>query len=107
MKDEFLNELEQALAAIPPNESYIAHGNFNVRVGSHDGNNDPWNRVRGPHSYGFTNKTGEELLMFLSMTETTVCNTWFKKRDIFKQTWQHPKLGQWHCIDYAIMRQKD
>ena len=33
-----------------------------------------------------------------------MCNTWFKKKCIHNQTWQHPKSKQWHCIDYAIMR---
>ena len=107
VKDQFLHDLEQALAAIPPSEPYIVLGDFNARVGSRDGTNDPWSRVRGPHGYGSTNDAGEELLTFLSMIEATVCNTWFKKRDIFKQTWQHPKSRQWHCIDFAIMRQKD
>ena len=35
------------------------------------------------------------------------CNTWFEKKDIHKSMWQHPKSEKWHCIDYAIMRQKD
>ena len=36
-----------------------------------------------------------------------MCNTWFTKKDIQKQTWQHPKSKKWHCIDYAVLRQKD
>ena len=48
-----------------------------------------------------------ELLSFLSLNETTICNNWFDKKDIHKSTWQHPKSKKWHCIDYAIMRQKD
>ena len=36
-----------------------------------------------------------------------VCNTWFEKKNIHKQTWQHPKSKQWHCIDFIIMRQSD
>ena len=106
-KDEFLHDLELALSGVPPNEPYILLGDLNARVGSRDSTDDPWSRVRGPHGYGLANDAGEELLMFLSMMEATVCNTWFKKRNIFKQTWQHPKSKQWHCIDYAIMRQKD
>ena len=104
MKDEFLHE---ALATIPPNELYIMLGDFNARVGSRNDTNVPWSRVKGPHDYGSTNDAGEELPMFLSMTEANVCNTWFQKRDISKQTWQHPNSKQWHCIDYAIMRLKD
>ena len=30
-----------------------------------------------------------------------------QKTAIYKQTWQHPKSKQWHCIDYVITRQKD
>ena len=33
-----------------------------------------------------------------------MCNTCIQKKAIHKQTWQHPKSKQWHCIDYAIMR---
>ena len=37
-----------------------------------------------------------------------ICNTLFTKRNIQKQTWQHPKSNQWHCIDFAMMDlQKD
>ena len=36
-----------------------------------------------------------------------MCNTWFQKKSIHKQTWQYPKSKQRHCIDLAIMRQKD
>ena len=30
-----------------------------------------------------------------------------RKKYIHKFTWQHPKSKKWHCIDYAILRQKD
>ena len=60
-----------------------------------------------PHGWGEVNEAGRELLSLLALNETTVCNTWFKKKDIDKQTWQHPKSKQWHCIDFAIIRQKD
>ena len=45
-----------------------------------------------------------ELLSFLSINQATVCNTWFRKRDIGKQTWQHPKSKRWHCIDCTEAR---
>ena len=49
---------------------------------------------RGPHGYGELNDTGRELLAFVSVNTATICNTWFKKQDIYKQTWQHPKSKQ-------------
>ncbi len=63
--------------------------------------------MRGPHGYGELNEAGRELLSFLSTNEAIVCNSLFEKKDIQKQTWQHPKSKQWHCIDHniIIMRQ--
>ena len=68
---------------------------------------DEWSSVRGPDGFGSTNDSGKELLSFLAMHQATVCNTWFRKKDIHKQTWQHPKSKQWSCIDYVMMRQRD
>ena len=76
---------------------------FNALVGSRVSGNEEWWYERGPHEHGALIEAGRELLSFLSINEATVCNTWFAK-DIHKQTWQHPKSKQWHCIDYVIMR---
>ena len=42
----------------------------------------------GPHGYGVCNDTGTA---FLSTNEAHIilCNTWFEKKVIYKQTWQH------------------
>ena len=53
------------------------------------------------------NEAGAELLHFLLLNEATICNTWFQKKNIHKETWQHPKTKSWHCIDYVMMREKD
>ena len=64
--------------------------------------------MRGPHGHGIANDAGKDRAAgIFFMYEATVYNTWFKKLDIQKQTWQHPKSKYWHCIDYTIMRQKD
>ena len=107
VKDTFYDELQQALNEIPSDEPYIILGDFNARVGSRTLADDEWGHVRGPHGYGEANKAGRELLAFLSLNEATVCNTWFTKRDIKKQTWKHPRSQKWHCIDLAVMRQRD
>ena len=91
------------MSAIPTDEPYISLGDLNAHVGSRDDIDYPWD----PHGYGETNDAGNDLLNFLSINEATVCNTWFRKNNIYKQTWQHPKSKHWHCIDFAIMRQQD
>ena len=106
-KDTFYDDLQQAILSIPSNECYVILGDFNARVGSRTDRRDRWWYERGPHGYGSLNEAGKELLSFLSVNEATVCNTWFMKKDIYKRTWQHPKSGQWHCIDHAIMRKND
>ena len=53
------------------------------------------------------NDAERELLAFLETNVAFVCNTWFEKKNIHKQTWQHPKSKRWHCIDFAIMQQSD
>ena len=103
-KDSFYSSLQEALTAIPSQECYVLLGDFNARAGSRMKDDDEWWDERGPHGLGVLNEAGHELLSFLSVNGATVCNTWFKKKDIHKQTWQHPKSKQWHCIDYAIMR---
>ena len=106
-KNKFLDDLQQALDAIPPSECYVIMGDFNAHVGSRAIVDDQWANVRGPHGLGETNDAGRELLTFLSINEATVCNTWFPKRMIHKHTWQHPKSKRWHCINFAIVRQRD
>ena len=105
-KDKFFDLLQDALSAIPSGECYVMLGDFNARVGSRAVDDDEWWYERGPHGYGELNEAGRDLLSFLSTNEATVCNTWFQKRRIYKQTWQHPKSHKWHCIDYVIMRKE-
>ena len=73
-KNNFLNSLQDALSSIPPDECFVMLGDFNARVGSR-GEGDKWWYERGPHGYGELNEDGEELLTFLAINETIVCNT--------------------------------
>jgi len=106
-KNAFFDLLQQALATVPDRSCYVVLGDFNARVGSREGDDDTWWHERGPHGHGVLNEAGRELLSFLSINGATVCNTWFVKKAINKQTWQHPKSKQWHCIDYAMMRKSE
>ena len=86
----------------------ILLGDFNAQIGNRDfgiDTDDPWWEVRGPHGFGTLNSSGRELLNFFSSNNATVCNTWFRKRDIHKGTWRHPRSGQWKCIDFIAVAQ--
>ena len=103
-KNSFFDLLQDALSSIPSEECYVMLGEFNARVGSRAVQAGEWWYERGPNGYGELNEAGMELLSFLSTNEATVCNTWFQKKEIHKQTGQHPKSHKWHCIDYVIMK---
>ena len=105
-KDEFYQSLQAALAEVEDGEKCIVLGDFNAQVGSRDGGADPWSSVRGPtYGFGSLNSSGREGLNFLSVNSATICNTWFRKRDIHKRTWRHPRSGEWKCFDYIIVAQ--
>ena len=95
----------EALNSISSQECYVLLGDFNAHVGSRV-EDDEWWDERGPNGLGALNDAGRELLSFLSVNGAAVCNAWFQKKAIHKQTWQHPKSKQWHCIDYAIVMRK-
>ena len=107
-KDAFFQELENIISSVPSGEKYVILGDFNARVGSRVSADEEWSSVRGPHGLGMASDSGKELLsLILSLHQAMVCNTWFEKRDIHKQTWQHPKSKKWSCIDFVVMRQRD
>ena len=89
-KDALFARLQDAILVIPSDENFVVLGDFNASAGSR-GVDDEWWYERGPHGYGELNDAERELSSFLSTIEATVHNTWFQKRDICKQTWQHPK----------------
>jgi len=92
------------LGSVPSGEQWIVLDDFKARVGSRVYLDDQRTGVRGFYGIGDQNDAGRELLSFLGSHEGTVCNIWFQKKDIYTQslTWQHPKSGAWHCIDYIL-----
>jgi len=111
-KDNFFNQLNAFMLSIPAGEHYVILGDFNAQVGSRTNRNDDddsdiWDGVLGPHGYGTVNDAGKELLSFLSCHQATICNTYFKKKDAHKQTWQHPRSKKWHCIDFVVVDQQN
>ena len=57
--------------------------------------------VLEPHGYERVNDAGKEMLFFLSCHQATICNTYFKKKDTQKQTWQHliSLLYRFYCYE--------
>ena len=49
------------------------------------------------------NESGVELLELLAQNALTVANTWFPKKTLHFQSWQHPCSKLWYCKDFAIV----
>ena len=81
-ENKFYDDLQLVLDKIPKEEPYILLGDFNAHVGGRQSSDDQWANVCGPHGFGALNDAGKEFLLFLSVNEATLCNTWFMKRGI-------------------------
>ena len=101
VKEKFIVDLQTTLDGICERDVLMIVCNFNPRVGSSERRNKDrtWSAVRGPHGLGKMIEAGAGLLSFCAL------NTHFEKKQIHKQTWQHPGSKKWHCIEYVIMRQ--
>ena len=82
-KEKFMNDLQQAMDAIPPGECYVIMGDLNVRVGFRLSEGDQWTVEMKDDE--------RELLTFLATNKATLCSTWFQKIK-FISTLQHPKM---------------
>ena len=103
-KDDFFADLQKVLDSISDNDILVVMGDWNARVGSYQGG-EQWSRVIGGHGLGRANEAGFDLLSFCEINNLAIMNTFFHKKDIHKQSWQHPGTKLWHCIDFVVMRQ--
>lgn len=89
VKSQFYDELQPPLDVIPSNECYVVLGDFNTCAAQMT-----WETVCGPYGLNEANDVGYELLQFSSMYATHGRQA-------------YPKSKPRHCIDFAIMRQRD
>ena len=102
-KEDFYSDLQEVIDSVSDRDVLVIMGDWNARVGSNveDGQ---WDRVLGMHGLGRMNEAGLNLLSFCAVNNLSIMNTFFMKRDIYKQTWQHPGTKVWHSIDFFVMR---
>lgn len=104
VKEQFYEQLDQAIKATPQSDKLIVLGDFNARVGRENSN---WEGVLGRHGVGKVKDNG--LLLLSKGAEHGLCitNTLFRMGDKYKTTWQHPRSKHWHMIDFIVVRQRD
>ena len=89
VKDDFFADVQMVLDKVPEKDILVILGDWNARVGSQRINHQ-WEGVLGKHGLGSANEAGLFLLSFCSTNSISIMNTCFEKKDIHKQTWQHP-----------------
>ena len=47
------------------------------------------------------------LFVFCGTYYLMITNTLFQLRNKHKTSWKHPRSGQWHILDYILLRQRD
>jgi exonuclease III len=103
-KEDFYEQLNNAIAAVPYKHRLFVLGDFNARVGQ---DYTTWSRIIGRHSVGNENSNGTLLLQSCSQHELVITNTLFQQANKYKTTWMHPRSKHWHMLDYVITRQRD
>ena len=99
VKEEFLTLLGKTLSGINGKERLIVCGDFNCHVGA---DVDGYEGVHGGNGFGERNVEGEMLLELASAMELTVVNTYFKKEDSRKVTYESG--GCRTVVDYVLTR---
>lgn len=104
VKEQFYEQLDQAIKSTPQSGKLVVLGDLNARVGRE---NSSWEGVLGRHGVGKVNDNS--LLLLSKCAEHGLCitNTLFKMADKYKTTWQQPRSKHWHMIDFIVVRQHD
>jgi len=101
-KEEFYASMCVVLAGIDPGEELFIGRDLNGHTGRRA---DEFEEVHGGEGYGDRNTEGEMLLEFAVAMGLAVVNTWFRKKDNKKVTYESG--GCKSAIDYVLMRQCD
>ena len=104
IKDQFYEQLNSLVTAVPKTEKLIILGDFNARVCV---DNQSWENVLGKNGIGRCNSNGLLLLQLCAEHKLLVTNTVFRLLARNRTSWMHPRSKHWHLIDYVIVRQRD
>ena len=101
-KEELLIALGRLLRGIKSDEELVICGDFNCHVGTLA---DGFEGVHGSNGYGDRNVEGEMLLEFAVAMELCLVNTWFRKEESKKVTYESG--GHRTVVDYVLVRRNN
>ena len=76
--DQFYDQLQMILSALPQNQKFILMGDWNAKVGKES--HHIWKNVTGKFSIGDCNARGEKLLQFCAINNFSLANTMYKHK---------------------------
>lgn len=102
-KEEFYQELTNAIRLIPSNDIKMVLGDMNAKVGKEE----EFLGVIGKHSlHNATNDNGSRLIDFASSNSMVVSSTMFPHKNIHKMTWQSPDRVTKNQIDHVLIERR-
>ncbi|XP_071510818.1 craniofacial development protein 2-like [Diadema antillarum] len=104
VKEQFYEDLQATISAVPKSDKLIILGDCNARVGTDYAS---WKGVLGKNGMGKCNSNGLLLLETCAAHKLLITNTVFCLPNRNKTTWMHPRSKHWHLLDYIIVRQRD
>ena len=102
-KEDWYEQLQQAVAKVPQHDILLIIGNMNAKVGSENSNCE---RAMGKHGCDVMNDNGERLVDFCLNNNYVIGGTIFAHRDINKLTWKSPDGRTSNLIDHIIINGK-
>ena len=102
-KEDWYEQLQQAVAKVPQHDLLPIIGDTNAKVGSGNSNCE---RAMGKHGCGVMNDNGERVVNFSLNNNYVIGGTIFAHRDIHKLTWKSPDGRTSNQIDHIIINGK-
>ena len=98
-KDQFYDALQETLAGIQSSEGIYLLGDFNARVGT---DWQAWPTCLGHFCFGKMNENGQRLLELCCHHGLCITNSYFKCKELHKESWRHPRSRYWHQLNLVI-----
>ena len=98
--EEFYEDLENTMKAVPKKDLLIVQGDWNAKVGPDS--YDQWAGTVGKFSTGETNDRGLRLLEFATSNKLTLANTLFPLKMSRRTTWHSPNGLVHNQIDFIL-----
>ena len=100
--EEFYNQLQETLDAIPSRDIKLVMGDLNAKVGSANTNTS----THGTCGLGARNERGNSLIDFCKTNNLAIANTLFDQHPRRLYTWISPDRNTRNQIDYIMIEQK-